>query len=88
MSIWDVLQLDRPLFRWLALLREGTVLEQTLKTALVVRPEFLDADPPRYDEAARATGVTAFGDLGAASDHLGIPVEASAGFVERLRQSP
>jgi hypothetical protein len=71
-----------------ALLREGTLLEKKLKTALVVRPELLDTNAPRYDEAARATGVRVFGDLGAASDHLGIPVEASVEFVEGLRQSP
>jgi hypothetical protein len=69
-----------------ALLREGTVLETELKTALVV-PEFVDATTPRYDEAARATGVTTFGDLRSASAHLEIPLETSLRLVDRLRQS-
>ena len=70
-----------------ALLREGTVLENELKTTLVVRPEFVDANAPRYTEAARATGVTAFTDIPSASRHLGIPPQASLSIIERLRQS-
>jgi hypothetical protein len=69
-----------------ALLREGTILETELKTALVV-PELVDADAPQYQEAAHATGVTAFTDLRSASAHLGIPLEISLGLMERLRQS-
>jgi hypothetical protein len=69
-----------------ALLREGTLLETELKTALVV-PELVDADAPRYEEAARATGVTAFRDIRSASAHLGIPLETSLGLMDRLRQS-
>jgi len=69
-----------------ALLREGTVLEREVKTALVVPPAFLDGNTPRYDESARATGVTAFADSESASTHLGIPPEASLSIIERLRQ--
>jgi hypothetical protein len=70
-----------------ALLREGTILENELKTALVVRREFVDANAPQYTEAARATGVTAFTDIPSASGHLGIPNQASLNVLERLRQS-
>jgi hypothetical protein len=70
-----------------ALLREGTVLERGLKTALVVPPGFLDGNAPQYDESARATGVTAFADTLSASRYLGIPPEASLSIIERLRQS-
>ena len=61
--------------------------ELELKTALVVRNEFLAATPPQYEKAASATGVTAFSNLRAASVHLGIPFEASLPVIERLRQS-
>ena len=71
----------------IALLREGTILENELKTALVVRSEFLDASAPQYDEAARATGATAFAEIRSASDHLGIPLQVSLNFMERLRKS-
>jgi hypothetical protein len=70
-----------------ALLREGTILENELKTALVVRSEFINANAPQYNEAARATGVTAFTDIPSASEHLGIPLHASLSVMERLRQS-
>jgi hypothetical protein len=70
-----------------ALLREGTVLETDLKTALVVRAEIDNPDARRYDEAAIATGVTQFTDLRSASAHLGIPLEASLRHMQRLRQS-
>ena len=70
-----------------ALLREGTILENELNTALVVRSEFIGANAPRYDEAARATGVNAFTDVRSASAHLGIPLEESLSIMERLRQS-
>lgn len=69
------------------ILREGTVLELELKTALVVRAEFLGATPPQYENAARATGVTAFPDLESASKHLEIPTEMSLPIMERLRAS-
>jgi len=69
-----------------ALLREGTVLETVLQTALVV-PQSVGARTPRYDAAARATGVTTFPDIRSASAHLGIPPETSIGIVGRLRQS-
>ena len=71
----------------IALLREGTVLENEFKTALVVRSEFLDPSAPQYDEAARATGATAFAEIRSASEHLGIPLQVSLNFMERLRQS-
>jgi hypothetical protein len=70
-----------------ALLREGTVLEKELKTALVVRPEFIEARAPRYNEAARLGGVTAFTDIPSASEHLGIPLQQSLSILQRLRQS-
>jgi hypothetical protein len=69
-----------------ALLREGTILETELKTALVA-PEFVDARAPRYDESARATGVTTFTDIRSASAHLGIPLQTSLSLLDRLRQS-
>ncbi len=69
-----------------ALLREGTVLETELKTALIVS-EYVDATAPRYEEAARATGVTTFGDLRSASAYLGIPHDISLGLMDRLRRS-
>ncbi len=69
-----------------ALLREGTILETELKTALVV-PELLDADATPYEESAHATGVTTFRDLPSASAHLGIPPDASRGLIDHLRQS-
>jgi hypothetical protein len=71
-----------------AVLREGTILESELKTALVVRPEFMDVStPPAYEESARATGVTTFGDLHSASAHLGIAAEVSLRLIADLRQS-
>jgi hypothetical protein len=70
-----------------ALLREGTVLENELRTALIVRPEWIAGDAPQYDEAAHATGVTAFSDVAAASAHLGVPLPVSLGMLEALRQS-
>ena len=70
-----------------ALLREGTILENELRTALVVRREFVGEDAPEYDEAARVTGVAAFSDVRTASEHLGIPLKASLSIMERLRQS-
>jgi hypothetical protein len=69
-----------------ALLREGTVLETELNTALVV-PALFNAEAPRYAEAAHATGVTTFGDVRSALAHLGIPPEAALGFMDQLRQS-
>jgi hypothetical protein len=69
-----------------ALLREGTVLETELKTALVV-PALVDVEAPRYEEAADATGVTTFADLRSASAHLGIPPGVALGFMDQLRQS-
>lgn len=69
-----------------ALLREGTILETELKTALVV-PKIDGADARAYEESAQATGVTAFRDLPSASAHLGIPVQASLDIIQRLRQS-
>lgn len=70
-----------------ALLREGTVLANELKTALVVRPEFATVNAPRYTDVARATGVTAFTDIPSASRHLGIPTQASLSTMDGLRQS-
>lgn len=69
-----------------ALLREGTVLETELKTALIV-PALIDADAPQYEQAAHATGVTAFRDVRSASTHLGIPLETSLGLMNELRRS-
>jgi hypothetical protein len=69
-----------------ALLREGTLLETQLKTALIV-PALLAADASQYEESAQATGVTTFRDAQSASAHLGIPLETSVGLLERLRQS-
>ena len=68
-----------------SLLREGTVLESELRTALVVRSEFLGENAPAYDDSARATGVTAFTDLSSASEHLAIPVDVSLHFMQLLR---
>ena len=70
-----------------ALLREGTVLETELKTALVVRADVINAGAHTYNEAADATGVTAFTDLRAASAHLGVPLQTSLRHLQRLRQS-
>jgi hypothetical protein len=70
-----------------ALLREGTVLELELRTALIVRPEFLGESAPAYDDAARATGVTAFTELSAACEHLEIPLDVSRRFMELLRST-
>ncbi|HET9730147.1 MAG TPA: hypothetical protein VFR41_12030 [Acidimicrobiia bacterium] len=70
-----------------ALLREGTILEHELKTALVVPAEFLDGNAPEYDESARATGVTTFADIRSASEHLGISVQAALTVMEQLRNS-
>ena len=70
-----------------AVLREGTVLENELRTALVVRPEFVGPNGPRYDEAADATGVTVFTDLGSACEHLGVPLDAAVSIMESLRRS-
>jgi hypothetical protein len=70
-----------------SLLREGTVLENELRTALIVRPERTTRNAPQYDESARATGVTAFTDVGAASAHLGIPLPVSLHMLELLRQA-
>jgi hypothetical protein len=69
------------------ILREGTVLEHELRTALVVPIEFLDPSRPQYDEAARATGVTTFTDLLSATDHLGLPFEESQRILDELRRS-
>jgi hypothetical protein len=70
-----------------ALLREGTLLETELRTALVVRPAVVAANVPQYEEAARATGVTAFTDVRSASEHLGIPHATTLRYLESLRQS-
>jgi hypothetical protein len=70
-----------------SLLREGTVLEHELRTALVVRLEFLSENAPTYDDAARVTGVTAFTELSAASEHLAIPLEVSLRFMQLLRSA-
>lgn len=70
-----------------AVLREGTVLEHELRTALVVPAEFMTAPQPHFEEAASATGVTSFTTVHAASMHLGIPVETSLPILEQLRQS-
>jgi hypothetical protein len=70
-----------------ALLREGTVLEQELRTALVVRAEFLGENAPAYDDAARATGVTAFTDVSSACEHLALPLDVSLRFMELLRST-
>ena len=69
-----------------AVLREGTVLEHELRTALIVRPEFVGPDGPEYDEAARATGVTAFTDLVSGCKHLGIPPDISETIMASLRR--
>ena len=69
------------------LLREGTILETELKTALVVSPEIIGTNRPQYDEAARATGVTVFTDSHTASEHLGIPPEITQKVLELLRQA-
>ena len=70
-----------------ALLPEGTILETEIKTALVVRPEFIAANARQYEDVARATRVTAFTDLRSASEHLGIPPQASQSLMDALRQS-
>jgi hypothetical protein len=70
-----------------ALLQEGTILETELRTALVVRPEFMEANARQYEDVARATGVTAFTDLRSASEHLGIPPQISLSLMEALRHS-
>jgi len=70
-----------------ALLREGTVLERELRTALVVRGEFIADTGSQFDEAASATGVTTFATLSAASLHLGISPAISLPIIERLRQA-
>jgi hypothetical protein len=70
-----------------AILQEGTILETELKTALVVRPELIEANARQYQEVARATGVTAFTDLRSASEHLGIPPEISLSLMDALRRS-
>ena len=69
-----------------ALLREGTLLETELKTALVV-PRLVGADALQYEESAEATGVTAFDDLPSASMHLGIPVATTLALIDELRHS-
>jgi hypothetical protein len=69
-----------------ALLREGTVLERELRTALVVRGEFIAEAGSQFDEAASATGVTTFATLSAASLHLGISPAISLPIIERLRE--
>lgn len=70
-----------------AILREGTVLETELRTALVVPPALMATDAPNFDEAARATGVATFTDARSASHHLGIPPEITRLVLGRLRQS-
>jgi hypothetical protein len=70
-----------------AILREGTILETELKTALVVRPNLLATDAPNYDESARVTGVTTFTDLRSASEHLALPPQFTRDVLDRLRQS-
>jgi hypothetical protein len=69
-----------------ALLREGTILETELKTALIVRADLYDA-ASQYEESAQATGVRAFRDVQSASEHIEIPFETSVSQIERLRQS-
>ena len=69
-----------------ALLREGTILETELKTALVA-PDLINPDTPAYRESADATGVSTFRDVQSACAHLGLPLGASLGLMKQLRQS-
>ena len=70
-----------------ALLREGTVLEHELNTALVVPAAFAEPDDPQYDGSARATGVTTFRDLRSASEYLAIPPDIALDIIHRLRHA-
>ena len=71
-----------------ALLRQGTVLETELKTALIVLPELMREDaPPAYEQAASATGVTVFTDPRTAAVHLGVDVELALRLLVELRRT-
>ena len=71
-----------------ALLREGTILETELKTALIVGPELMrEHASPAYDQVASATGVTVFTDSRAAAVHLGIDVDLALRLLVELRRT-
>jgi hypothetical protein len=68
------------------LLYEGTNLVHEMRIAIVVRPDFLDAAPPRFDTASKAFDAAPFTDLDSACGYLGLSVPAIQSVLDQLRE--
>ncbi len=70
------------------LLFEGTTLATDIKIAVIVRPDFLSAPDPRYDTSMGTMNATAFTELDAACEYLGVASRDVAAVIEALRPAP